>query len=399
MGGVVIHRLLLKNTKPILMIKPILFITLILLALWLTGCWGYKAKQNKEKANAQPEYEWGVAVNTPIGYPIRFYAAMVGSTPIVRELYSKTREPDWGNAAGYESTSMDKLPKSVDMVWLSYKEDCFYRLKTAIDYEKVEKLFREGFNQRVPNGEVRHKTYDTIVVGIAPGGVVVLWVGYGYLPLTEIGRYQAEKIELREPEGLDNHQKLIFDKEYAKRLLTNNTIIPEDFREANKNKPIPFGLWDSYRDNQYQWYPTFEIPNGKMGDVHYQYWNGEGSFFFFTDFITLEEHKDVFAPKELYHDIRKLPLYKEISFTYKAEDGIKYGVGLQFDWEDILATYKKVFGEHPEEVKAHLDIRMNRINSYLTVRLVGDNGKEAFIEPKLIDIGEANQKYAPPFDN
>ncbi|WP_314206309.1 hypothetical protein [Capnocytophaga bilenii] len=26
-------------------------------------------------------------------------------------------------------------------------------------------------------------------------------------------------------------------------------------------------------------------------------------------------------------------------------------------------------------------------------------GKEAFIEPKLIDIGEANQKYAPPFDN
>ena len=381
------------------MIKTIIIITLILLALWLTGCWGYKAKQNKDKANAEQEYDWGVAVNAPIGYPIRFYGAMVGGTPISRELYSKTREPDWGCAAGYESRSMEELPQNVDMVWLSYKEDCFYRLKTAIDYEKIAKLFREGFDERVPNGEVRHKTYDTIVVGIAPGGVVVLWVGYGYLPLTEIGRYQAEKIELREPEGLDNHQKLIFDKEYAKRLLTNNTIIPEDFREANKNKPIPFGLWDSYRDNQYQWYPTFEIPNGKIGDVDYQYWNGEADTFFFTDFITLEEHKDVFAPKEFYRDIRKLPLFKEIRFTYKAEDGIKYGVGLQFDWEDILATYKKVFGEHPEEVKAHLDIRMNRINSYLTVRLVGDNGKEAFIEPKLIDIGEANQKYAPPFDN
>ena len=156
---------------------------------------------------------------------------------ITGELYSKLREPDWGNAFGYESTSMYKLPKSVDMVWLSYKEDCFYRLKTAIDYEKIAKLFREGFNQRVPNGEVRHTTYDTIVVGIAPRGVVVLWVGSGYFPIKEIGKYQAEKIELREPEGLDNHQRLIFDKEYAKRLLTNNTIIPEDFREANKNKP------------------------------------------------------------------------------------------------------------------------------------------------------------------
>ena len=380
------------------MIKPIIIITLILLALWLTGCWGYKAKQNKDKANAQPEYEWGVAVNTPIGYPIRFYAARVGSTPIISELYSITEEPDWGNAFGYESTSMDKLPKNVDMVWLSYKEDCFYRLKTAIDYEKIAKLFREGFNQRVPNGEVRHATYNTVVVGIAPGGVVVLWVGKGYFPIKEIGRYQAEKIALREPEGLDNHQKLIFDKEYAKRLLTNNTIIPEDFREANKNKPIPFGLWDSYRDHQYQWYPTFEIPNGRIGDVDYQYWNGEADTFFFTDFIALEGQKDVFVPKELYHNIRKLPLFKEIRFTYKAEDGIKYGVGLQFDWEDILKAYKKVFGEHPEEVKAHLDIRINRINSYLTIRLVGDNGKEAFIDPKSIRIRKANQKYATPFE-
>ena len=92
-------------------------------------------------------------------------------------------------------------------------------------------------------------------------------------------------------------------------------------------------------------------------------------------------------------------MFKEIRFTYKAEDGIKYGVGLQFYWEDILKAYKKVFGEHPEEVKAHLDIQINRTNDYLKVRLVGDNRKEASIEPKLIDIGEADQKYAPPFDN
>ena len=380
------------------MIKTIIIITFILLALWLTGCWGYKAKQNKAKANAQPEYKWGVAVNAPIGYPIRFYAAMVGGTPISRELYSGTEEPDWGCAAGYESHSMGELPQSVDMVWLSYKEDCFYRLKTAIDYEKIAKLFREGFDERVPNGEVRHATYNTVVVGIAPGGVVVLWAGNAYFKITEIGRYQAEKIDLKEPPGLDSHQRLIFSKEDREETLNSDLAIPKAVREANKNKPIPFGLWDSYRDHQYQWYPTFEIPNGRIGDVDYQYWNGEADTFFFTDFITLEEHKDVFAPKELYHNIRKLPLYKEIRFTYKAEDGIKYGVGLQFDWEDILATYKKVFGEHPEEVKAHLDIRINRENTYLTVRLVGDNGKEAFIEPKLIRIREANQKYATPFE-
>ena len=285
----------------------------LLLPLQLASCQNHN---NSNKNMNEQEYEWGVAVNTPIGYPIRFYAAMVGGRPIVGELYTEKEEPDWGSALGYESTSMRYLPASVDMVWLSYKEDCFYRLKMAIDYEKVEKLFREGFDERVPNGEVRHTTYDTIVVGIAPGGVVVLWAGRGYLKITEIGRYQADKIELREPEGLDNHQRLIFNKKDREEVLNSNTIIPEDFREANKNKPIPFGLWDSYRDNQYQWYPTFEIPNGKIGDVDYQYWNGEVDTFFFTDFIALEGQKDVFAPQELYHDIRKLPLFKEIRFRH-----------------------------------------------------------------------------------
>ena len=91
-------------------------------------------------------------------------------------------------------------------------------------------------------------------------------------------------------------------------------------------------------------------------------------------------------------------MYKEIRFNYKAEDGIKYGVLVQFEWEDTLEAYKKVFGEHPEEAKAHLDIRINRDNTYLAVRLVGDNGKEASIEPKLIRIREANQEYATPFE-
>ena len=377
------------------MIKTILFITFIFIALWLTGCWGYKAKQEKNKANAEQEYDWGVAVNIPIGYPIRFYAAMVGGTPISREFYTKKEEPDWGNAYGYESHSMGYLPASVDMVWLSYKEDCFYRLKTAIDYEKIAKLFREGYEERLPNGEVKHTTYNTIVVGIAPGGVVVLWAGNAYFKITEIGRYQAEKIDLKEPPGLDSHQRLIFSKEDREETLNSDLAIPKAVREANKNKPIPFGLWDSYRDHQYQWFPVYEIPNGKIGDVRARYWNGETGTTLYTDFASYMGKEDFFYLEE---PIQKRPLFKELVISYKAESGQKYLAEVSFDWEAVVAAYQKVFGEHPEEVKAHLDIRINRKNTYLTVRLVGDNGKEAFIEPKLIRIREANQKYATPFE-
>ena len=363
--------------------KTLLF---LLLALQLASCQNHNS--NNKNMNEQ-EYEWGIAVNTPIGYPIRFYAAMVGGTPIVRELYTKKEEPDWGNAFGYESTSMDKLPKSVDMVWLSYKEDCFYRLKTAIDYEKVEKLFREGFNQRVPNGEVRHKTYDTIVVGIAPGGVVVLWVGYGYFPLTEIGRYQAEKIDLKEPPGLDSHERLIFSKEDREEVLNSDLTIPKAVREANKNKPIPFGLWDSYRYHQYQWFPVYEIPDGKIGDVDYRYWNGEAGTTLYTDFASYMGKEDFFYLEE---PIQKRPLFKELVISYKAEIGQKYLAKVWFDWEAVVTAYQKVFRKEAAQVTAHLDIRVNRANTYLTFQLIGDNGEQTFLEPKELKFYKLSDK-------
>ena len=362
--------------KTILMKKILLF---LLLTLQLASCQNHNS--NNKNIN-EPQYDWGVAVNTPIGYPIRFYAAMVGGTPIVGELYTEKEEPDWGNAYGYESHSMDKLPKSVDMVWLSYKEDCFYRLKTAIDYEKVEKLFKEGYKERFPNGKVVLSTYNTIVVGIAPGGVVVLWVGNGYKKITEIGRYQAEKIDLKEPPGLDSHERLIFDKEYSKKILSSNSVIPEKVREANKNKPIPFGLWDSYRDHQYQWFPIYEIPDGKIGDVDYRYWNGEAGTTLYTDFASYMGKVDFFYLEE---PIQKRSLFKELVISYKAESGQKYLAEVSFDWEAVVAAYQKVFGKETNKVTAHLDIRVNRANTYLTFQLIGDNGKQTFLEPKTLE--------------
>ena len=375
--------------------KVLFLLLFILLILQLLNC---KSHKYKEKTMNEPQYEWGIAVNTPIGYPIRFYAAMVGGRPIVRELYTKKEEPDWGNAFGYESLSMDKLPKSVDMVWLSYKEDCFYRLKTAIDYEKIEKLFKEGYKERVPNGEVRHTTYDTVVVGIAPGGVVVLWVGRGYKKNTEIGRYQAEKIDLKEPPGLDSHERLIFDKEYSKTILSSNSIIPEKVREANKNKPIPFGLWDSYRDHQYQWFPVYEIPKGKIGDVDYRYWNGEAGTTLYTDFNSYMDKKDFFYLEE---PIQKRPLFKELVISYKAESGQKYLAKVWFDWEAVLTAYQEVFGKETDKVTAHLDIRVNRANTYLTFQLIGDNGKQTFLEPETLEyykLSERNIITPTPLD-
>ncbi|WP_454996995.1 DUF2931 family protein, partial [Capnocytophaga leadbetteri] len=231
-------------------------------------------------------------------------------------------------------------------------------------------------------GEVRHKTYDTIVVGIAPGGVVVLWAGRGYKKITEIGRYQAEKIDLKEPPGLDSHERLIFSKEDREEVLNSDLTIPKAVREAHKNKPIPFGLWDSYRDHQYQWFPVYEIPNGKIGDVRVRYWNGEAGTTLYTDFHSYMSKEDFFYLEE---PIQKRPLFKELVISYKAESGQKYLAKVWFDWEAVVTDYQKVFGKEANKVTAHLDIRVNRNNTYLTFQLIGDNRKQTFLEPKTLE--------------
>jgi len=364
----------------------------LFLPLQLASCQNHNS--NNKDMN-EPEYEWGISVNAPIGYPIHVYAGRVGPEYIMSDLWCSTEEPDWGSAYVNEGNDPKELPKDIDIVWFSFIENCFYNLQASLDYEKIEKLFKEGFEQRIRYGELRHTTYNGLVVGLAPGGTVVVWVGKGYSPITEVGRFQASRTYLTETSDMDSHERLIFDKEYRKSLATAPNIVPLEVQKANEGKPIPYNLWDRYAETQYRWYPTFEIPDGKMGDVFFQYWNGEANTIFYTDLEPTTERETILKPKVCQEPIGKLPLYKEISINYKAFDGIKYAATITFDWEQSAETYRKVFGEHTEEVTAQLYFRLNRNNTHVTTHLIGSNGKDLIIEPKNISIAEINQNRAP----
>ena len=364
----------------------------LFLPLQLASCQNHNS--NNKDMN-EPEYEWGISVNAPIGYPIHVYAGRVGPEYIMSDLWCSTEEPDWGSAYVNEGNDPKELPKDIDIVWFSFIENCFYNLQASLDYEKIEKLFKEGFEQRIRYRELHHTTYNGLVVGLAPGGTVVVWVGKGYSPITEVGRFQASRTYLTETSDMDSHERLIFDKEYRKSIATASNIVPLEVQKANEGKPIPYNLWDRYAETQYRWYPTFEIPDGKMGDVFFQYWNGEANTIFYTDLEPTTERETILKPKVCQEPIGKLPLYKEIIINYKAFDGIKYAATITFDWEQSAETYKKVFGEHPEEVTAQLYFRLNRNNTHVTTRLIGSNGKDLIIEPKNISIAEINQNRAP----
>ncbi|MFJ1492204.1 DUF2931 family protein [Capnocytophaga canis] len=359
-------------------------LALLLVTTQLLSCQNNKVMEEK--------YEWGAGISTEIGFPVRIYAGRVGDMTIMSGFTASFDKPDDGWGVGYSEGSMKKhLPKDLDIIWLSYVEDCFYHVKGNLDYVRILTLFREGFKYRVENLEAypmgyREVTYDTIVVGLAPGGVVVVWLA-GIVHKIEVGRFQAEKIELKQPEGLDSHESLIFSREERERVLSNKLARPPHIAE----KPTPYGLWDSYRDIKYSWYPTFEFFSGaKMGDFWIQYHNREEWEIFYdkmaleiparkdysSDEITLIP--DIFYQKGEDISEKEYPLPKKISFAYRANNGIKYGGYYEFDWEETKEAFAEYFDKYPN-TRARLNVRVNKINTLFTIRLENEKGDGVFI--------------------
>lgn len=127
----------------------------------------------------------------------------------------------------------------MDFVWISYMENQFYMIDTPIDTAKIKEYFSKGYETKVTNGsgETEHLNYDEIGVGMAPGGVVVVWIA-GVGIQKEIGRYQAKKRTIPESEiaQLDSHQNRFWRKDYLDDVLNNGKVIPCRGKRKNKEK-------------------------------------------------------------------------------------------------------------------------------------------------------------------
>ncbi|MFB9057281.1 DUF2931 family protein, partial [Mariniflexile ostreae] len=229
---------------------------------------------------------------------------------------------------------------------------------------------------------IEKDTYSMIVTGFAPGGVVVIWL-YGGGKQVEVGRYQGKKttVPASEIDRLDNHERLLFDPVNRKLMMENDRLIPVEVQAANKNRPIPFGLWDRYR-KKYCWRPTFIMPEGgKMDDhISFHMFNGEN-----TNMIG-----DVFTENN--YEERAIP--DDIGLGWWDKYGQGYGGGVDFDEKEIFAAFAEVFKDSPQGT-ADLEIRVNQANTLLMVSLKG-NGKSiplSKIKIKAIESRSLTKEY------
>ncbi|MXO34927.1 DUF2931 family protein [Apibacter sp. B3889] len=333
--------------------------------------------QDKNKKTMKEEFDWKETVSCPSGYPVDvFMGGLELTTGGYTSLYSGVVDnAEWGSAGRSMSSGVKPLPKRLNVIWISFAEKTFYHVDAELDYEKIARLFTKGYftpSISKDNPEPFKENYRTINVGFAPGGVAVVWVA-GIGRQIEVGRFQGVKTEIpkEQVEKLkDEPEYSMLRPEYQESIMKNPGIIPQEVQEANKNKPIPYGLWDTYR-KKYNWKFNFDFPNSNeiTNRVTCFYFNGEKEILFGDKPIKLYQ-----IPEELrWNKSEKKAIPKKISFSWIEKENKLRSGAIIFNEAQIFKTFEELTQGNTEE-SIQLTVRIIHTGDDASVWLEG-NGK------------------------
>lgn len=330
-------------------------------------------------------FKWEESTSSPIGYPIEVYKGGFESRDGgYTSLDNGTDTGPWGLAGNGKNGGEKPVPNKLNVVWLSYAEDTFYHIDCDIDDKKMIGLFNEGFNVKSPLGKIKHDTYKKIVAGFAPGGVVVIWL-FGASKQVEIGRYQGKKIVINQQEikSLDYPKKLLFEQSYRNETMQDENIIPTAIYQANKNKPIPYGLWDTYRQ-KYLWRPTFNYVNSELSDTtkvilytRLEMFNGE-----------VEGQFDESLDKNVYSN---RAILKKINFAWKDVNEQVYSGTIDLDEQEIFNAFKEI-SKTNNEGEIDVQFYINRLNDFVTVQ-IKQGDKEIRLIKSKVNVFKSSKKF------
>jgi len=332
-------------------------------------------QENKEhkKTKAMTKYEWLDATSAPLGYPVDVYrGGLESANGEFTSLFSGTTGGSWGAANRGMSNGEKSIPNHLQVIWVSYAEKIFYEIDTDLDDQKMTELFRNGYYTPSDgdNPNPRKENYDKIIVGFAPGGVVVLWLS-GIGKQVEIGRYQGKEITVPQSEVdalSPGPHKNMFDSAYQRKIIHEFGIVPQEVAKANEGKPIPYGLWDNYRE-KYNWNVEVELPdNGKTKEVDYFHYNGEMEMTFGE---TQVEKYNSIIPNELkWNTTKERAIPNDITvFWINGVDGYRYVCNIEFNETEIFTAFKEISSDSPN-AKIGLKITINSPKTSASVKLV-----------------------------
>ena len=289
-------------------------------------------ESNSKLMNSNLEYASGICA--PKLYPVEVYRGDFYTSDDWLPLPNGGRVEDgWGDN-GMNMSRSDIIPTGFRITYFSYMENKFYKGDFILPADKIKGLFKEGMIDYLTK---EYDTYDAMIVGMAPGGVLVVWM-QGVDKQVEIGRYQATEIdfdwELFKPNNGYSREEIL------KRTMDSR---PEAIANFKKNG-LMLGLWDTYRI-KYSWRPKFELPQGCIGEtIRLKMYNGE--------------YEMIWGEALVKNSFEKRAITNKCNMLWTDETGQGYGAEVDFDEAEIFEAYKLIYRDDKEQ-NAELVIKYN----------------------------------------
>ncbi|HTC01003.1 MAG TPA: DUF2931 family protein [Ferruginibacter sp.] len=309
----------------------------------------------------EEKFEWDATECAPEMYPMNIARGYLvfsdGNSTLIPSADMITN--GWGKdgstwAIGDE---LKPVPISLEITWLSFTENKFYGGRFTLPKDNITRLFEEGFIIPWNN---KHETYNTIMVGMAPGGIVVIWLLGSSGHQVEVGRYQAKEINLAMKDYIDlkgygHSPENDNQNTYVKRSLEDDTVVLENLR----NKGLQLGLWDKYRE-RFNVRPIIVYDDSdvkKTDELYTSYFNGEQSVLF-----TEQLNKDDYVQKAR-------PRTMGISWvSHWTNKETRYWAEIYFKEDEIFKAYQEVYGDdktQPVELIVHVNMNNDSLRIYL----------------------------------
>lgn len=319
------------------------------------------------------KYEWTASVTAPDMYPIQVHRSIFiyddGYTYLDSGDYLKS---GWGKSGrkNYTDTKSKPIPYRLVINWLSWNESKFYKGVFELPKEKMERLFQEGYLNR--RGE--RENYDIILVGMAPEGVVVVWL-LGNDACIEIERFQAEVTDEFSTRDIAPGSNGL-GGEYPSLKQFAEDIMQPEIKEYIENYGLSNHIWDRYRTKfLYRTLVQYESDSGKTNRLRQELYNGERRWL---------------TPAEMDNPSYLLQARaKEIIFDWFDGEDIYRGF-VTFDEREIPDIYEQIYKDTPEG-KGEIVIKVNRANDDIDVFFRSGKGdgtgfKEIMIHNAKIEI-------------
>jgi hypothetical protein len=341
------------------------YLSVSALLLYCALSWVACQNEKKKRVTQQMEqrFDWSPGVGAANFYPMELYRCSYsypngeGVAPASPSL----DHGNWGeeNGSSVVGQRMKPIPVALDIAWLSYTENKFYKGHFNLPYDKILQLFKQGYKDLLLQDSgglaLQQMEYNSIIAGLAPGGVVVVWVSGG--PFTvEAARFQAveTKIKMEDfaPGAFTNDRAT-----YVKRMMKDDK---EVHRYLAKNG-IRFGLWDKYRE-RFNQRPVVKFNgdvNLAINSIDLGYFNGEREKVYGEKWF-----KNNFKPRARTKEMR-------VEWTGTSAGGkTHYILDVKFDEEEMFKAYEEAYADNtnqPGELITEIDRANDQYKIYLRV--------------------------------